>query len=225
MNNDYYKYGEAAIRSAEQFTSKVLAEINKGVSDTGLRLLRLIEIIPNWETYLTTKQLEAAEEYIKCLNACEVDYKLNLNIGTTQQRLFGNSTSKGALGRLEEIIQKLEKQGYFEKQKAAQAKQEEQENKKANLKPTISDKTKQEIRELLKLIIDMPDYEQYLTASQKERVFQFLRLKSIKQCAKYFNVTEMTFKQSLLGKGGQGGVLGRLKKITEEQTVDSWDNI
>lgn len=218
------QYRDAEVKSAEQFTLKVLGEINKGVSDSGLRLLRLIEIIPNWETYLTDKQLEAAEEYIKCLNACEVDYKLNLHIGTTQQRLFGNSTSKGALGRLEEIVNRLEKQGYFEKQKALQQKAEINANKVK--KPTvISDKTKDEIRELLKLIVEMPDYEQHLTDSQKERTFQFLRLKSIKQCAKYFDVTETTFKQSLLGKNEQGGVLGKLKSISKSQTIDNWDDI
>lgn len=222
--NEHLRYGDAEAKSAEQYTSKVLGEINKGVSDSGLRLLRLIEIIPNWETYLTDKQLEAAEEYIKCLNACEVDYKLNLNIGTTQQRLFGNSTSKGAIGRLEEIVSRLEKQGYFEKQKALQQKAEANANKVK--KPTvISDKTKEEIRELLKLIVEMPDYEQHLNDSQKERTFQFLRLKSIKQCAKYFDVTETTFKQSLLGKNGQGGVLGKLKAVSQSQTIDNWDDI
>jgi len=222
--NDHLRYGDAAAKSAEQYTSKVLNEIHKGVSDSGLQLLRLIEIIPNWETYLTAKQLEAAEEYIKCLNCCEVDYKLNLNTGIAQQRLFGNSTSKGALGRLEEIVKRLEKQGYFEKQKAIQEKATSNANKVK--KPSvISDKTKEEIRELLKLIVEMPDYEQHLTDSQKERVFQFLRLKSIKQCAKYFDVTETTFKQSLLGKGGQGGVLGKLKAVSNSNTVDNWDDI
>ena len=76
--NDHLRYGDAEAKSAEQYASRVLGEINKGVSDSGLRLLRLIEIIPNWETYLTAKQLEAAEQYIKCMNACEVDYKLNV---------------------------------------------------------------------------------------------------------------------------------------------------
>jgi hypothetical protein len=218
------QYRDAEVKSAEQFTSKVLGEINKGVSDSGLRLLRLIEIIPNWETYLTDKQLEAAEEYIKCLNACEVDYKLNLNIGTAQQRLFGNSTSKGALGKLEETVSRLEKQGYFEKQKALQQKAEANTNK-VKKPAVISDKTKDEIRELLKLIVEMPDYEQHLTEGQKERAFQFLRLKSIKQCAKYFDVTETTFKQSLLGKNGQGGVLGKLRSISKSQTIDNWDDI
>lgn len=217
-------YEEVVQKSAEKYTSKVLNEIHKGVSDSGLRLLKLIEVIPNWETYLTSKQLEAAERYIKCLNACEVDYQLNLNIGTTQQRLFGSSTSKGALGRLEEIVKRLENQGYFEKQKMLQQKREQQQSKP--VKPSkISDKTKEQIRELIKLIVDMPDYEKHLTVSQKERMYQFLRLRSIKSCAKYFNVTEATFKQSLLGKNGDDGILGRLKKASQESTINSWDDI
>jgi len=222
--DDKLRYRDIEAKSAEVYTSKVLREINKGVSDSGLRLLRLIEIIPNWETYLTAKQLEAAEEYIKCMNACEVDYKLNLNMGTTQQRLFGNSTSKGALGRLEEIVKRLEKQGYFEKQKALQEKAKANTNK-VKKPAVISDKTKDEIRELLRLVVEMPDYEQHLTDSQKDRMFQFLRLKSIKQCAKYFDVAETTFKQSLLGKSGQGGILGKLKSVSQSQTIDNWDDI
>lgn len=195
----------------------------KGVSDKGLRLLKLIEIIPNWETYLTPKQHEAAERYIKCLNACEVDYQLNLSVGTTQQRLFGSSTSKGALGRLEEIVKRLEKQGYFDKQEKLKQKAIESSNQIK--KTTISDKTKFEIKELIKLVVEMPEYEKYLTESQKERIYQFLRLRSIKTCAKYFGVTEATFKQSLLGRAGQGGILGRLKNAQSGKTIDSWDEI
>ena len=220
-----FNYEDATLRSIEKNTSRILREIHANVPDSGLRLLYLIEKIPNWETYLTDKQLEAAERYIKCLNACEVDYQLNLNVGTTQQRLFGSSTSKGALGKLEEVVKRLEKQGFFDKQKAIKQKATEVANKKAVKKPVISEKLKEEVRELLRLVIENPDYEKYLTASQKERMYQFLRLRSIKSCAKYFNITEATFKQSLLGRSGQGGILGRLKSAVSEKTVDSWDDI
>ena len=221
--DDFLQYGDAALKSAEKYTSKVLAEIHKGVPDSGLRFLKLTELVPNWETYLTTKQLEAAEKYIKCLNASEVDYQLNLCIGTAQQRLFGNSTSKGAIGKLEEIIKRLENQGYFEKQKAKQQKVETVKRKG----PTrvVSDKTKIEVGELIKYICEIPDYEKYLTYSQKERIYQFLRLRSIKQCAKYFSITEVTFKQSLLGKSGDGGILGRLRQAANITMVNNWDDI
>jgi hypothetical protein len=214
-------YDEMMQKSIDYYNSKVLNEINKGLTDSGLRLLKLIEIIPNWETYLTPKQLEATECYIKCLNASEVDYRLNFSSGTAQQRLFGSSTSKGALGKLEEIVKRLEQQGYFERQSIR--------NQKPNVKPikksVLSDKTKLKIKELIKIIAEMPDYENYLTDSQKERIYQFLRLRSIKACAKYFNVTEITFKQSLLGKDDKSGILGRLKTAYDNKTVNSWEEL
>lgn len=215
-------YDEATLRSSEKYTSKILNDIQKGMPDSGLRLLKLIEIIPNWETYLTVKQLESAERYIKCLSATEVDYQLNLNIGTTQQRLFGSSTSKGALGKLEETVKILEKQGYFEKQKKLT---EKNENKKVKRTSNLTNKTKEQIKELIKLVIEFPDYEQHLTDSQKERMYQFLRLRSIKACAKYFNITETTFKQSLLGKSNKGGILGKLREINNSKTVNNWEDI
>jgi len=196
-----------------------MKEINKGVSESGLKLLQLVETIPNWETYLTSKQREVAEQYIKCLNACEVDYQLKLNLGTTQQRLFGSSTSKGALGKLEEICKHFQQNGYFDHRN-----KNEQQSKKNILRP-ISDKTKQEIKELINLIVEIPDYESYLTESQKEKMYQFLRLRSLSTCAQYFGISEIAFQQSLLGRNGKGGILGKLQKYSAKQTVDSWDEI
>lgn len=202
--------------SFDKYTSKVIQEIHKGVSDSGLKLLQLVEQIPNWESYLTPKQREVAEKYIKCLNACEVDYQLNLNMGTTQQRLFGSSTSKGALGRLEEIGKHFEQTGYFDK-------------KEVQVKPqktkSISDKTKEEITELIRLIVEIPDYENYLTTSQKDKLYQFLRLRSLSACAKYFNITENAFQQTLLGRNGKGGILGKLKQYSNKNTVNSWEEL
>jgi hypothetical protein len=211
-------YEDMTHQTIERYTSKVLQEIHKGISDSGLKLLQLTQMIPNWETYLTPKQLEVIQCYIKCLNASEVDYQLKLNSGTTQQRLFGSSTSKGALGRLEEIVKIFEKQGYFEKQKKVIKNQSQR-------KQIISDKTKEGIRELLKIINDMPEYEQYLTESQKTKLFEFLRLKSIKVCAKHFGIEETTFRQSLLGRNKNDGILGKLRKAYYDKTVNNWDEI
>lgn len=212
------KYEDIPHQSVEKYTTKVLQEIHKGVSDSGLKLLQLIQMIPNWETYLTSKQLEVMKCYIKCLNASEVDYQLKLNSGTTQQRLFGSSTSKGALGRLEEIVKIFENQGYFEKQKKVAKNQPQR-------KQIISDKTKEGIKELLKIINDMPEYEQYLTENQKIKLFEFLRLKSIKGCARHFDVEETTFRQSLLGRNKNDGILGKLRKIYYEKTINNWEEI
>lgn len=207
--------------STNVYNKKVLDEIYSGMSDNGLRLIKLIELIPNWETYLTDKQLEVANQYIKCLNATEVDFALNLTIGTTQQRLFGSSKSQGALGKLETVIDKLQKQGYFDK-----IKEKKQSDKNKKLKTTkLSQDTKDKVRELLSLIAEMPDYENYLTESQKIKVHQFLRLRSFTACAKYFNITESSFKQSLLGRNSSAGVLGRLREAYNSKTVNKWDDI
>lgn len=204
----------------QKYNNKVLDDIYKDLPDNGLRLIKLIELIPNWETYLTDKQLEVANQYIKRLNASEVDFALNLNVGTTQQRLFGGSKSQGALGKLESVVDKLQKQGYFDKINS----KKESQPKKAKVSK-LSQETKDKVRELLRLIADMPDYENYLTESQKARVYQFLRLRSFVSCAKYFNVTETTFKQSLLGRNNNSGVLGRLREAYNSKTVSNWDDI
>ena len=221
--SDYNKYGNAAIKSMEKFSNKVLLEINKSLPDSGLKLLNLVEIIPNWETYLTDKQLESTKEYIKHLSASEVDYRLGLRIGTTQQRLFGTISSKGALGRLEEIKDRLDKQGYFEHKKTATQKAQK---RAKNAKPTkISDKTKEQIKELFFIISQVPNYKEYLMPSQIERLEKFLELKSVKSCAKYFGITEVTFKQSLFGRSYDSGILGKLRKVYESTTVNKWSDL
>lgn len=221
--SDYNKYGSAAIKSMEKFSNKVLLEINKSLPDSGLKLLNLIEIIPNWETYLTDKQLESTKEYIKHLSASEVDYRLGLRIGTTQQRLFGTISSKGALGRLEEIKDRLDKQGYFEHKKTAIQKDQK---RAKNAKPTkISDKTKEQIKELFFIISQVPNYKEYLMPSQIERLEKFLELKSVKSCAKYFGITEVTFKQSLFGRSYDSGILGKLRKVYESTTINKWSDL
>lgn len=221
--SDYNKYGNAAIKSMERFSNKVLLEINKSLPDSGLKLLNLIEVIPNWETYLTDKQLESTKEYIKQLSASEVDYKLGLRTGTTQQRLFGTITSKGALGRLEEIKDRLDKQGYFDHKKNVAYKTEKRLNTIKASK--ISDKTKEQIKELFFIISQVPNYKDYLFPSQVERLEKFLELKSVKSCSKYFGVTEITFKQSLFGRNYDSGILGKLRKVYESNTVSKWSDI
>ena len=118
------------------------------------------------------------------------------------------------------VVDKLQKQGYFDKL----ASKKEEQNKKVKVSK-LSQDTKDKVRELLRLIADMPDYENYLTESQKVRVYQFLRLRSFTACAKYFNITEVTLKQSLLGRNNSSGVLGRLREAYDKKTVNSWDEI
>lgn len=218
-------YYEEVNQKTNYYKTKVLGDIYKGVSDQGLQLIKLTEVIPNWETYLTAKQLEATQIYIKCLNASEVDYQLNLSTGTAHQRLFGSSTSKGAIGKLKVVAQRLEEQGYFERQRRIKQDKNSKRKTRRSNRTNLSQKTKDDIRELFKLVVEMPDYEQYLTKSQKERIYQFMRLRSISKCAKYFGITKNTFKQSLLGRSGNDGILGRLRKASSETTVDDWNDI
>ena len=221
--SDYSKYGDAAVKSAENYANKVLIEINKNVTDSGLRLLHLIEIIPNWETYLTPKQLEATKKYVKCLNSSEVDYELNLSTGVAYNRLFGNSKNKGALGKLEDVYKILDNQGYFERIKINSKKEEKRKN--TIKKSVITDKTKEQLKELFTIISELNGYDQYLTNSQSEKLQKFLELKSIKRCAEYYGITEITFKQTLFGRSNSTGILGKLRNAYRETTVLKWEEI
>lgn len=216
------KYKNASLKIREEMSAKLKSNLNKNTTDSGLKFLKLIEVIPNWETYLTPKQLEAAKIYIRCLNTYEVDHQLKLTYGTTQQRLFGNKTSKGALGRLIEVYKTLESNGYFEKQKKIK---ELLKQKKAKEKSKISEEVINKTKELIKLAFEIPDYEKYLTKSQAEKLNQFLHFRSYKKTAQYLGISEKSLQQSLLGKKENDGVLGRLKKVYDNMTVDSWDEI
>lgn len=213
------KYGEASLKVREKFSSKIKTELNKNTSDSGMRLIKLINIIPNWETYLTEKQLESTKKYLMTLNAYEVDYQLRLNSGTTHQRLFGSKKSKGALGRLEQVYKILEKQGYFEEQRK---KQEEINDKNQIKKKKLSQKTIQSVKELLSFIIDHPDYEKYLTKSQIEKVYHFIRLRSFAGTARQCGISQDSLKTALIGKDG---VLERLQKVYSNKIVNSWEEL
>ena len=52
-------------------------------------LLNLINTIPNWETYLTDKQLKVTQLYIGCRNATSVDIQVGLTTGVSYHTLFG----------------------------------------------------------------------------------------------------------------------------------------
>jgi hypothetical protein len=187
------------------------------------RFLFLVEKIPNWELYLTDKQLECAKLYISGMSVTMIEDKLNLGRSTAYSRLFGNSDktgikSKGAMGKLEEIYTKLEKMGHF-KEKEIKDKQ-----KYAN-KAILSDKTLQKVKELLTIVSDLEDYQQYLTESQNEKLYKFLQTKSFKECAKYFDIAEITFKQTILGRDDDSGILGKLRKEYDKSHINDWNSL
>lgn len=220
MNQDDIRFGEASLKAQENFTSQVKSNLNKNLPDNALKFLKYTETIPNWETYLTTKQLESAKKYIALLNAHEVDYQLKLNPGVTQQRLFGSSSSKGAMGRLEEVYKALEEKGYYEKIKK---KQEAVQAAKTAKKPAkLNSKTILAVKELITLVVDNPDYEKFLTPSESNKVYHFIRLRNFQATARFCGITQEALKKSLIGKNG---VLEKLRAEAASKTISSWDEI
>lgn len=218
------KYGEASLRARENSVSKVKSEMNKGATDNSLRLLKLIDIVPNWETYLTSKQLEVAKKFVTCMSAYEVDHQLNLSFGTAQQRLFGNSSSKGAIGRLEDVAKKLTEAGYFEK---LERKREALMNSSQPPRVSkVSEQTVKRAHEFIKLIVEMPDYEKHLSKEDANKVFQFMSTKSFKKAAMKLHVSELTFIHDLVGKDGSDeGILNKLKQMAQKNMVSNWEDI
>lgn len=187
------------------------------------RFIFLIGKIPNWEVYLTDKQLESAKVYVSTLSPMMTDYQLNLGPSTSAKRLFGSSDktgvkSKGALGRLEEVYIKLDKIGFFKEPVKT-------DNQKYNNKSILSDKTLEKVKELFKIIKELENYSQYLNESQNEKLYQFLKSRSFKECAKYYNIAETTFKQTVLGRDDDSGILGKLKKAYDESHISSWEEL
>jgi len=211
------KYGEASLRAREHFSNKVKNQLNKNVTDYGLRFIKLTGLIPNWETYLTPKQREAALRYLRTMNAYDVDYQLKLSNGTTHQRLFGSKTSKGAIGRLEEVYKMLENNGHY----AEQNKRKEvakSDKKKVKLTP----KTLMKVKELFSLINENPEYEKHLTKPQVQKVNELIKTRSFVKGAKACGITTLSYQQALIG---DGGALERLQKLKESRTISSWDEV
>jgi len=212
------EYGEASLRAREHFSNKVKTQLNKGATDQGLRFIKLTSVIPNWETYLTAKQRECAVRYLKVMNAHDVDYQLKLNSGTTHQRLFGSKTSKGAIGRLNDVYKMLEENGHFteiKKQKESSILEKKKKNK-------MTEKILNQMRELFMLIHEVPEYEKYITKTQRQKVNELIKTRSLMLGAKSCGVTIETFQKSLIGKDG---VLEKLKNIKDERTISSWDEV
>lgn len=214
MEDNDIKYGDNSLRARENIVSKLKSQMNKNVTDHGLRFLKLIEVIPNWETYLTPKQLEVARKYVTCLSAQEVDYQMKLNVGITQQRLFGGSGSKGALGKLEDAERKLRETGYFDR--LEKRKELAQEQPKSTITRDELNKTEQ----LIRLIIEISDYDQYLTKSETDKVVYFMSYRKFSSTAKHLHMQEHVLKSTLLGE-----ILDKLKNVAGTKMVNSWDDI
>lgn len=109
-------YTQASIRVRERMASKVTKDLNKILdknrTDDYREFIKLTQTVPNWKTYLTEKQLEVVDLFLKILNCAAVDSQLKLNEGITYTRLFGNRSHKnerGAFGALEQASKKIKK--------------------------------------------------------------------------------------------------------------------
>lgn len=111
-------YSQASIQLrdwyAKQQRNKYVNQ-NDNVSEYGRQLLKLIKIIPNWETYLTARQVQAVKSYVINLHASEVAKELAVEDSTAYEILFGrkNGRSLGALGKLKIAYKRLQETGYF----------------------------------------------------------------------------------------------------------------
>lgn len=103
------RYAAASIDVRDKSANSVRKDAGPQQARTVLRLFNLVQIVPNWETYLTEKQLEAVVLYKgnRDLNKC--DEILELSKGGTYTRIFGDKYNQhhGAVGRLEAAYKKL----------------------------------------------------------------------------------------------------------------------
>lgn len=114
-------YTEASIRVRERMGSQATKNLNKNTSDDYRKFVKLTQTIPNWKTYLTEKQLEVVDLFLKVLNCAAVDSQMKLNEDTTYSRLFGSRSTKadrgalGALERAEKALNKIKKESKAKK--------------------------------------------------------------------------------------------------------------
>jgi len=104
-------YNEASIRVREQMALKVTVPLSKNVRDDAKNFVKLTNEIQLWKTYLTEKQLEVVDLYLKVLSSSEVDHQMKLTTGTCYHRLFGSMARGdrgvyGALLRVRKMLQK-----------------------------------------------------------------------------------------------------------------------
>lgn len=175
------------------------------------RFLYLIGKIPNWEVYLTSKQLECCKQYIYTLNTYTVDENLNLKRGTCKNRLFGTSTSQGVIGKLEKVYEKLNNMGYFKKPII------NDNNIKNNI---IMDR----VKDLFKIITELENYNNYLNKYQNDILYFFIKTRSLKQCSEHFNLSNKVLCNLLLGSVDTS-IYEILKKNYDNKFINNWDNI
>lgn len=115
------KYTQASINLREKDRNKMRMN-NKGIGDHGIMFQKLTQVVPNWETYLTDKQLEVAKLYLQHMSCYAVDDILKVRPGITHDRLFRvtDEDYNCGLKRLQIAYKKLKDDGYYERLKKRQ---------------------------------------------------------------------------------------------------------
>lgn len=120
-------YSQAAINLRDGYAKRSRAKhtsTSEKVSEKGRYLLKLIQVVPNWETYLTDVQLKSVKLYQTSLNVVEVAKVLKVDSSTTYTNLFGENNEHnktlGALGRLLKAYNMLKESGYYDTLKKRQ---------------------------------------------------------------------------------------------------------
>lgn len=110
-------YRNFAIDNRERNATSVRKNNPKSSQPTTKKLLMLVQLVPNWETYLTEKQHEAVKLYMGFRDFAQCDEKLGLSKGGTYSRIFGDKyqSARGGVGRLEAAYTKLKDSGHFGK--------------------------------------------------------------------------------------------------------------
>lgn len=95
------------------------ANDNERVSEKGRYLMKLTQVVPNWETYLTEIQLNSTRHYLESMSIVETARKMKVVESTCYVNLFGENNnhnkSLGALGRLLKAYTTLKETGYYER--------------------------------------------------------------------------------------------------------------
>ena len=105
-------YQKAIISTNQRDLSKFRVEINDSYCKYEDELIKLFETIPNWQTYLTDKQLQISQLYINYKNTCAIDTHLKLANGVSYHTLFGSMKNEkqvgGVLKKLRNVVKVLE---------------------------------------------------------------------------------------------------------------------
>ena len=105
-------YSRSAVAINQRELSKFRAETNDYFCRHEEELMALIQKIPNWQTYLTDKQLQVVQLYVSNPNTCAIDTQLKLANGVSWHTLFGtvkdNKSTGGVLKKLKSVQKKLD---------------------------------------------------------------------------------------------------------------------